>query len=196
MGRRTPHILLNRKNEFFDNGKLKDGYSYEGGAGMVARGTADYNVRYGGGKDGLDYRIEQRTVYGKEAQPTAAPAPAAAPPPAPKAAPKPAPKPAPVQHSPEFKQAKERANSYKSDIIAGKPSEEIYKSKSSQPTVENQDYSKETYINRDSNSNTQYDFSAKTFANDVSDKKSTSQDFFNKKKDQLTSSPKYTEFMQ
>ena len=188
--------MLNRNPKFFDSGQLKDGYSYEGGPGMVARGTANYRVRSGGGKDGLRYRTEQRTVYGRVAQPTAAPAPAAAPPPAPKAAPKPAPKPAPVQHSPEIKQAIERVDAYKSDVMEGKPSEEIYKSKSSQPTVENQDYSKDTYINRDSKSNTQYDFSSKTFAGNANDNKSTSQDFFNKKKDQLTASPNYTEFMQ
>ena len=109
--------------------------------------------------------------------------------------PKPTPPP-PVVVSPEIKQAVERADAYKSDLIEGNPTEEIYNSKSSQSTVENQDYSKNTYINRNSNSNTKYDFSAKTFAGDVNNKKSASQDFFNKKKDQLSGFPKYTKFMQ
>lgn len=79
MARSSPYSGLNRKSEFFENGQLKEGYSYEGGEGMVARGTADYNIRSGAGRDGLSYTIGQRTVYG------AAPAQAAqaAPPPPP-----------------------------------------------------------------------------------------------------------------
>lgn len=81
--------------------------------------------------------------------PRPAPAPAPAPPP-----PKPAP---PVVHSPEIKQAKERVNKYQSDIKEGKTSEEIY-------GIE--DYSKDTYINRDQSKQPKiYDFSQSSFAN-------------------------------
>ena len=98
MGRRTPHTGLNRNNEFYENGQLKAGYSYEGGPGMVARGTGSYNVQSGAGKDGLSYKVEQRTIYGKA--PTAAPsAPAPAPAPAPAAA-APAPQPEPEKAEP------------------------------------------------------------------------------------------------
>ena len=59
-----------------------------------------------------------------------APTPKAAQTAAPKAAPKPvaAPKapPAPVKHSPEIKQAKERAQTYQSDALSGKTSNQIY----------------------------------------------------------------------
>lgn len=168
-------------------------------SGQTLSGYKNFDLKTNAKGGGSKTKTVQQAIYIDA--PKAAPAPRPAPRPAPKAAPKPAPKPAPkaaapVQHSPEIKQAQTLANSYKSDIIASKPTEEIYKSKSSQPTVENQDYSKESYINKNSSFNNQYDFSAKTFANDVSDKKSASQDFFNKKKDQLTGSPKYTEFMQ
>ena len=123
--RRTPHSGLNRKNDFYDKyGQLKDGYSYEGGNGMVARGTGDVSVRYGAGKDGTSYKIEQRTVYGKEAKP--APAPAPAPRPAPQPAPKPAPKPVPIQLSKTVAKAIGRAEAYKEikdgdDIIGNDP---------------------------------------------------------------------------
>lgn len=89
MGRRTPHTGLNRNNEFYENDQLKEGYSYEGGPDMIARGTGSYNVRSGAGKDGLSYKVEQRTIYGK----------------APEAAPS-APAPAPVAPAPEPEKAK------------------------------------------------------------------------------------------
>ena len=165
-------------------------------SGQILSGYENFKLstaKKGGGKL---TKTMQQAIYIDA--PKAAPAPRPTPPPAPAPtpAPTPAPKPAPVQHSPEVEKAKELVDTYKSDIIAGKPTEEIYKSKSSQPTVENQDYSKESYINKNSSFNTKYDFSAKTFASDVSNKKSASQDFFNTKKDQLTTSPKYKEFMQ
>ena len=106
------------------------------------------------------------------------------------APPKPTPPPPPVEASPEIKQAIGHADAYKSDLIEGNPTEEVYNA------TQAEDYSKETYINRNSKSNTQYDFSSKTFMNDKKDNKEASQDFFNKKKDQVTTSSKYKEFMQ
>jgi hypothetical protein len=116
MGRRTPYTLLNRDSDFYDEkGQLKDGYSYEGGADMVARGTVATNVRSGAGKDGLSYKKGSRTVYGKETKATPAPAPA--PKPMPRSAPKSEPKPeTPVEHSPEIQQAKERVKNYESNM--------------------------------------------------------------------------------
>jgi len=67
--------------------QLKEGYSYEGGPDMVARGSVSVNKRVGAGRDGISYKQEERTVYSKETKPKAA---AAAPAPAP---PKPKPKP-------------------------------------------------------------------------------------------------------
>ena len=113
--------------------------------------------------------------------------------------------PPPVVDSPEIKQAVGHADAYKSDLIGGNPTEEIYNADSTannvgstanNETTQAEDYSKETYINRNSKSNTQYDFSSKTFMNDKKDNKEASQDFFNKKKDQVTTSSKYKEFMQ
>jgi hypothetical protein len=109
--RRIPH-RLNKNSEFYDKrGQLKEGYSFEGGAGMVARGEVETNIRTGAGKDGLSYKKGSRTVYSREAKP----APAAA------SAPAPAPPPKPVekkteagsfQVSPDIQQAKARVNAY------------------------------------------------------------------------------------
>jgi hypothetical protein len=129
MGRRTPHSSssINRNSEFHDKfGQLKDGYSYTGGSGMVARGMGNVSVRYGAGPDGTNYKVEQRTIFGKEANPAPAPAPApqsAPPPPPPKPQPK---KPEPVEHSPEIKQAKERVQKYQEDVSSGEVSNRIY----------------------------------------------------------------------
>jgi hypothetical protein len=129
MGRSTAHSKsgLNRKSEFYDKfGNLKDGYSYEGGSGMVARGNGNISVRYGAGRDGTNYKIEQRTIFGKEAKPAPAPAPAPQPQPKPEAK-KPEPKkPEPVQHSPEIQQAKERVQKYQEDVSSGEVSNRIY----------------------------------------------------------------------
>ena len=148
MGRRTPYTLLNRNNDFYDKkGELKDGYSFEGGSDMVARGTVATNVRSGAGKDGLSYKKGSRTVYSKETKATSAPAPA--PKPIPKSAPKSEPKPkAPVEHSPEIQQAKERVKNYESDKSS--PWDK------SQATVQN------SFIKSSSN-NQQYDFASKSF---------------------------------
>ena len=114
--RSTPHFGLNRKNDFYDkNGQLKDGYSYKSGNGMVARGTGDVSVRYGAGKDGTSYKIEQRTVYGKEAKP--APAPVIKQAAAPRPAPKPAAKPKPVQLSKEVATAIGRSEAYQDTLM-------------------------------------------------------------------------------
>jgi len=104
---------------------------------------------------------------------------AAAPTPAPTPEPKPEPeiKPTgPVEYSPEIQQAKERTNKYQSDIKDGTTSNQIHNP---------QDYSKDSYINRDSAVSNKYDFSAKAFG-------SASQDFLNKKKDEVTDSPNFT----
>ena len=66
--------------------------------------------------------------------PASAPAPAAAPvpTPAPKPQPQPQPKPKPIENSPEMQQAKERVQTYESDILSGKTSNEIYNKNDSQ----------------------------------------------------------------
>jgi len=187
------------KSKYFNSdGSLKSGYSQReiGGNSGVGE-VATYRNESSDDDDG-ESTTQRWGIFGAPTPaPAPAPRPAPRPAPTPAPAPKPAPKPAaPVQHSPEIKQAQQLADTYKSDIISGKTSEQINNKKAYYPTVENQDYSKDTYINRDSQFNTQYDFNAKTFASDVSNKKSASQDFFNKKKDQVTTSSKFTEFMQ
>ena len=148
MGRRTPH-RLNRNSEFYDRyGRLKDGFSYEGGAGMVARGTVETNVSSGAGKDGLSYKKGSRTVYSREAKPASAPAPKPAPKPKPKPKPKAPPK-EPIKYSPEIEQAKDRVNAYEN----GKSPWE-----QAQANVQSS-FIKDT----DANSNNQYDFSGNTF---------------------------------
>ena len=182
--------MLNRNPKFFDSGQLKDGYSYEGGPGMVARGTANYRVRSGGGKDGLRYRTEQRTVYGRVSTPTAAPA--AAPQSAPAPAPKPQPKPKaqPVEYSPEIKQAKERVQTYEQDILSGKTSDSIYGVGSN-----SENYGKESYINRDFKGFQQHDFSNQTFNGKAESAKQNSQDFLSEKKNNLINSPTFNNSM-
>lgn len=127
MGRRTAHTGLNRNNDFYNKyGQLKEGYSFTGGNNMVARGTGDVSVRYGAGKDGTNYKIEQRTIYGKESQPKAAPQKAPAPAPKSKPKPKPKPEPEPIKHSPEIQQAKASVAKYKSEILNDQTSKSMY----------------------------------------------------------------------
>ena len=145
--RRIPH-QLNKNSEFYDKrGQLKEGYSFEGGAGMVARGEVETNIRTGAGKDGTSYKKGSRTIYSQEAKPAPAAAPAPAPAPAPKPVAK-APK-APVEYSPEIQQAKDRVNAYEN----GKSPWE-----QAQANVQSS-FIKDT----GSSSNNQYDFSANTF---------------------------------
>lgn len=186
--------MLNRNPKFFDSGQLKDGYSYEGGPGMVARGTANYRVRSGGGKDGLRYSTGQRTIFGRESTPTAAPAaaPQSAPAPAPKPQPKPKPKPTPkpVEYSPEIQQAKERVQTYEQDILSGKTSDSIYDVGSN-----SENYAKESYINRDFKGFQPYDLSNQTFNAEAESAKQNSQDFLSEKKNNLINSPVFNNYM-
>ena len=94
--------------------QLKEGYSYEGGPDMVARGTTSHRVTRGAGKDGRSQTTEQRTVYSKEAKPkAAAAAPAAKQAPAKPAVPKEqSQKIEPVKASPEVAQAKAKVQAY------------------------------------------------------------------------------------
>lgn len=176
-----------------NNRKLRDqvdslAKNYSGGAGNAWRNGGNYASGRSSGKYEHklmnDNHLQHIISYlrGRQKQ---APAPPKATPP-------------PVVDSPEIKQAVGHADAYKSDLIGGNPTEEIYNvdSTANGETTQAEDYSKETYINRNSKSNTQFDFSAKTFMNDKKDKQEASQDFFNKKKDQVTTSSKYKEFMQ
>ena len=184
--------MLNLNPKFFDSGQLKEGYSYEGGPGMVARGTANYRVSHGAGKDGLGYSTAQRTIFGRESTPTAAPpaAPQSAPAPAPKPQPKPKTKPKPIEYSPEIKQAKERVKTYEQDILSGKTSDSIYGVGSN-----SEDYGKESYINRDFKGFIQHDFSNEPFNRKAESAKQNSQDFLSEKKNNLINSPTFINSM-
>ena len=57
-------FYANRKSPFLDDkGKLKDGYSYDGGPGSFATGTVVQHSYKGGGPDGLHIVPGNRTVY-------------------------------------------------------------------------------------------------------------------------------------
>lgn len=59
-----PHSL-NRDSEFYGKyGMLKDGYSYEGGPGMVAMGEGLVGATRGAGPDGMVGGTERRIIYG------------------------------------------------------------------------------------------------------------------------------------
>tara|TARA_R110001592_G_scaffold52697_2_gene161672 strand:- start:2503 stop:3105 length:603 start_codon:yes stop_codon:yes gene_type:complete len=168
--------------EYFNgDGTLKSGYTQrEIGSNSNIGEVATYGQQTEDDDDGES----QSWNYGIFKTPQQKAAPAPAPTPAPTPAPKPQPKPqptGPVEHSPEIKQAKERVNKYESNIKDGTTSE---------------NYAKDSYINRDSKRFNQYNFASKTFDGASDNSKLNSQDFFSKKKNNLTSSPEYKEFMQ
>tara|TARA_R110002050_G_scaffold271859_1_gene415463 strand:+ start:433 stop:1050 length:618 start_codon:yes stop_codon:yes gene_type:complete len=171
---------------FNSDGTLKAGYEQrEQSNDSTSMGAV---ATYSNESSGDDYGDTTFQHYGIYKTPQQAAAPGSTPAPTPAATPAPKPQPTgPVKVSPEIQQAQERTNKYQSDLKDGSASENIYKPN---------DYAKDTYINPGSSSSNQYDFSKKTFAGDVKDKQTNSQDFFNKKKDQLTTSSKFTEFMQ
>ena len=112
--------------------QLKDGYSYEGGPNMVARGAVSVNKRVGAGRDGTSYKKEERTIYSKETKPKAASAPAAKQAPAKPAIPKEqSQKIEPVKASPEVAQAKAKVQAYEKKDYSGifKQNETDYTSK-------------------------------------------------------------------
>ena len=94
--------------------QLKEGYSYEGGPDMVARGSVSVKKRVGAGRDGTSYKNEKRTIYSKETKAkAAAAAPAAKQAPAKPAVPKEqSQKIEPVKASPEVAQAKAKVQAY------------------------------------------------------------------------------------
>ena len=70
-GRNAPHrSRLNKGSDFYDDGgHLSDGYSYQGGAGMVAMGEGLVGTTRGAGKDGMTGGTERRIIYGKMPEP-------------------------------------------------------------------------------------------------------------------------------
>jgi hypothetical protein len=119
--------------------------------GQVLSGYKNVSLKAQKKGGGFQTKTFQQAIYIDA--PKAAPAPAPQPQPQPKAK-KPEPKkPEPVEHSPEIKQAKERTNSYKSDILSGKASEDIYDVSSNQFNNSNK-----AFLNSQ-----QFDFSSKTF---------------------------------
>ena len=203
---------------FNGDGTLKSGYTQrEIGSNSNIGEVATYGQQTEDDDDGES----QSWNYGIFKTPQQAAAPAPAPTPAPTPAPAPAPKPqptGPVEHSPVIKQAKERVNKYESNIKDGTTSESIYdvgsnskkydvgshskkynvgsNSKKYDVKSNSENYAKDSYINRDSKGFNQYNFASKTFDGASNNSKLNSQDFFSKKKNNLTASPQYKEFMQ
>lgn len=75
----APHSLNTNSDFYGKYGLLKDGYSYQGGPGMVAMGEGLVGTTRGAGKDGMVGGTERRIIFGKLPEQTepkeAAPAP-------------------------------------------------------------------------------------------------------------------------
>lgn len=57
-------LILNRGSKYYDKkGQLKEGYSFEGGPDSVATGTVKQSYYAGAGRNGLQQRTRDRTVY-------------------------------------------------------------------------------------------------------------------------------------
>lgn len=127
-GRNAPSASrLNKKNnDFYDkHGRLKEGYSYQGGEGMVAMGEGKVGTTRGAGKDGLTGGFINKMIYGKA--PQASQQKSSAP-----SAPEPTPEPEaetpppPIEYSSEIQQAKERVTAYENDVMSGNITDDIY----------------------------------------------------------------------
>ncbi len=61
---RLQDLILNRGSKYYDQkGQLKEGYSFEGGPDSVATGTVKESYSVGAGRDGLQQRTRDKTVY-------------------------------------------------------------------------------------------------------------------------------------
>ena len=124
----SPHSL-NKNSDFYDKfGQLKDGYSYDGGEGMIAMGEGKVGTTRGAGKDGMVGGTINKMIYGKATQksehkPTIASEATSTPEAKPTTF-----IPVEYQYSPEIQQAQDRVSAYKNKALLGDISAQIYNS--------------------------------------------------------------------
>ena len=150
---------------------LEEGYSYEGGEGMVAVGEVGVSKRYGGGRDGMHHKMESRTVYKEAPEPEKVEAPKAEAPAAP--APEPEKDKGPEVNSEKYATAKERVKEFESgqniyevdqqmndaaDATAQSETDASYSDRL--PPVEEEDYAADFLDGRLSELKSKYNFQA------------------------------------
>lgn len=139
-GRRTapsPHSL-NKNSDFYDKfGHLKDGYSYEGGEGMIAMGEGKVGTTRGAGKDGMVGGTINKMIYGKapqalEPKPIIPSEPAAAP----SKSMTESTDPIEYSFSPEIIHAQKNVDEYKDKVKTGEISRSIYRNPESEQAAQ------------------------------------------------------------